>query len=80
MDAVEAPIPTELVIDGCVILPGLIVTLGLAKSNSDAKRMMQAGAVSLDGEKATDPTVRFPAVDLVGKTLRVGRHEFRKLV
>src|SRR5579871_2598396 len=80
VDAAEAAIPAEVVIDGAVSLPGLIVTLGLAKSNGDAKRLMQAGAVSLDTAKASDPAVRFAVEELRGKTLRVGKHEFRKLV
>jgi len=79
VEAAEASIPAELVIDGQVSLPALIVDLGLAKSNGDAKRLMQAGAVSLDSEKATDPSVRFDVEGLKGRTIRVGKHEFRRL-
>ena len=80
IDAAEASIPVEVIADGMVNLPALIVALGLAKSNGDAKRMMQAGAVSLDAEKATDPSLRHALGDLRGKVLRVGKHEFRQLV
>lgn len=60
-------------------LAALIATLGLAKSNGAAKDLIKAGAVSLDGEKVSDIAARFVADDLVGKVLRVGKHQFRKL-
>lgn len=79
VDAAEAQIPSDLVVDGQLTLPGLVVALGLAKSNGDAKRLMQAGAISLDSDKCLDPSVRYDAGSLTGKTLKVGKHEFRKL-
>ncbi len=78
VDAEPADIPAELG-DADINLASLIVGLELAKSNGDAKRLMQSGAVSLDGEKATDPSARFQRSDLVGKVLRIGKHHFRKL-
>lgn len=60
-------------------LPALIVQLGLAKSNGDAKRLMQSGAVALDGVKAADPSHRYARQELVGKVLKVGKHLFRRL-
>jgi tyrosyl-tRNA synthetase len=79
VEAPEASVPGELWQDGALSLPALIVALDLAKSNGDAKRLMQAGAVSLDGEKAEDPSQRFASADLVGRVLKVGKHAFRKL-
>ena len=55
------------------------MTLELAKSNGEARRLMQAGAVSLDAEKLTDPFLSMPVAQLRGKVLRVGKHQFRKL-
>ncbi len=78
VDAEECAIP-DVLRDGDIGLPQLIAALELAKSNGDAKRLMQAGAVSLDGEKATDPSARFTVNDLVGKTLRVGKLRIVKL-
>ena len=77
VDAEEVALPDST--DGYP-LPSLIATLGLAKSNGDARRLMQAGAVSLDADKATDPVKRFSEEELVGKVLRVGKHHFVKLV
>lgn len=79
VEAEEAKIPDSAIENGHVGLAGLIAVLGLAKSNSDARRHMQAGAVSLDEEKQTDPTAKVAVGDLTGKVLRVGKHQFRRL-
>jgi tyrosyl-tRNA synthetase len=80
VEAEEAKIPDSLVEDGLVAVAALIATLGLAKSNSDARRHIQAGAVSLDATKVTEPTAKLAVSDLVGKTIKVGKHQFRKLI
>jgi tyrosyl-tRNA synthetase len=79
VEAEEVKIPDSVKEDGLVVIAALIAALGLAKSNSDARRHIQAGAVSLDTEKLTEPTAKTPIDDLIGKTLRVGKHQFRKL-
>ena len=80
VEAEEAVIPAELVVDGSVPIAGLVASLGLAKSNSEARRLMQAGAVRLDEEKLSEPMAALAVDDLKGKVLRVGKHQFRKLV
>jgi tyrosyl-tRNA synthetase len=78
VEAEEAQIPAEAIIDGeKVNLALLISSLELAKSNGDAKKLLQAGAVSLDGFKVTDFVVGIEDAD--GKVLKVGKHQFRKL-
>lgn len=77
-DAEEAEIPGDLVVDGMVSLPALIVGLGLAASNGKAKDLISAGAVSLDQTKVTE--LRKSDSDLRGKTLKVGKHSFKKLI
>ncbi|MBI1335012.1 MAG: tyrosine--tRNA ligase [Armatimonadetes bacterium] len=77
-DAEEAEIPADLVIEGFVSLPALIAALGLAESNGKAKSLIGAGAVALDGEKVSDLRIGMDA--LVGCVLKVGKHQFRKLV
>lgn len=79
VDAEEAKIPTDAIRDGLVSIGHLIAGLGLAKSVGEAKRLMQSGAVSLDGEKVVDPMAALPLDEVRGKTLRVGKHQFRKL-
>jgi tyrosyl-tRNA synthetase len=76
-DAEEATIPQDL--GDPIPLANLIGTLNLAKSNSAARDLIKAGAVSLGDEKQTDPMAKLPREELVGKILRVGKHQFRKL-
>jgi len=80
VDAQEVLLPRDLDSGDGYPLPNVIAALGFAKSNGDARRLMQAGAVSLDAEKATDPVKRLTESELVGKVLRVGKHHFAKLV
>lgn len=79
VEAEVAVIPADQIVEGTVSLPSLIAAFGLAKSNSAARQLMEAGAVSLDADKATDPRLRYPLEELVGKVLRVGKHQFRSL-
>ena len=74
----EAEVPTELIVDGGISMPALMVSLGLAASNGKAKDLIIAGAVSLDGEKVT--TNMMLVEQVVGRMLRVGKHQFKKLV
>lgn len=78
-EAPEVSIPEKCVKDAKVQVPSLIHAIGLAKSVSEARRLMQSGGVYLDGERLKDPTRGVPLVDAVGKVLRVGKHRFRKL-
>lgn len=78
VEAAETPIPEEAIRDGQVALHVMIATLGLAKSNSEAKSKIEQGGVALDGEKVS--SLSMPVEALRGRLLRVGKHEFRKLV
>jgi len=56
-----------------------IVRIKLASSNGDAKRKIEQGGVSLDGEIIKDIQTKISkAMD--GKILKVGKREFRKIV
>jgi tyrosyl-tRNA synthetase len=57
----------------------LLAALGLAASNSDARRLIEQGGVRLDGEPVTDPDAEFLHEDLMGKVLQVGRRKFVRL-
>jgi tyrosyl-tRNA synthetase len=81
VEAEEAAIPVDAVgADGLVSVASLISGLGLAKSNGEARRLMASGAVSLDGEKLSDGFATLTVGELRGRVLRVGKHQFRKLV
>jgi tyrosyl-tRNA synthetase len=77
VDAEEAEIPADL--GDQVPLANLITALGMAKSNGNARDLMKQGGVSLDEEKVADPFAKLERSALVGKVLRVGKHQFRKL-
>lgn len=79
-EAPEVSIPGSCVHDGKVQMPALIHAIGLAKSVSEARRLMQSGAVYLDGERVGDPKEGVALEDVAGKVLRVGKHRFRRLI
>lgn len=55
-------------------LLGALVATGLCKSNGEARRLVEQGGVSVDGEKATDINMPLPAGDFIlnkGKKVRL---------
>lgn len=76
-DVAQFPIPADLVKDGVVFLPSLLVAAGLATSNAEARRLIAQAGVRLDSEPVTAEEA---SVDLLrGKTLQVGRRRFVRL-
>ena len=75
----ETPIPAEAVEGGRVWLPRLLVALGRAASNGEARRLIDQGGVRLDGEVVDDPARDFDPGDLHGRVLQVGRRWFGRL-
>jgi tyrosyl-tRNA synthetase len=73
----ELPVPEDAVRDGVVYLPRLLVGLGLASSNSEARRLLEQGGVRLDGEPLGGEEVR--PETLRGHVLQVGRRRFVRL-
>ncbi len=60
-----------------VFLPALIVTAGLTKSSSEARRMLSQGAVKVDGVKVANE--QMARADLAGRVLQVGKRRFVRL-
>ena len=56
----------------------LITESGLAPSNGEARRLVKEGAVSIDGEKVTNPDAEI-ALD-APKVLKVGKRRFIRIV
>ena len=75
----EAPtdMPAIALPAGPVGIVDLIVRAGFADSNSAARRLVAQNAVSLDGEKITDPNASVSPTN--GQILRVGRRRFGKI-
>jgi tyrosyl-tRNA synthetase len=79
-EVAEAAIPPEALRDGKVWLPRLLSSTGLAASNGEARRLIQQGAVRIDGELLEDPDAEFMPDDLRGSVIQVGRRRFLKIV
>lgn len=75
----DVAIPPGAIRDGRVWLPRLLVELGQAVSNSDARRRMGQLGVRIDNEVVSDPDVEMAAEELHGKILQVGRRWFARL-
>ena len=60
------------------ILDVIVKVCSFAKTNSDARRLVQQGAVSLDSEKITDPQTTLYITDT--QVLKVGKRKWAKLI
>jgi tyrosyl-tRNA synthetase len=79
-DVPEAAIPPEALEGGTVWLPRLLVALGRAASNGEARRLVEQGGVRLDGEVVTEAARELAPEELRGRVLQVGRRWFARLV
>jgi tyrosyl-tRNA synthetase len=64
--------------DGQVWLPKLLVALGMAASNGEARRLLAQGGVRVDGAQVAGEELA--AEELRGRVLQVGRRRFVRLV
>ena len=83
----DAQIPTttlteEDLTDGSIDILGLLVKTGLTASRSEARRAVEQGGVSANGEKVTDLKKSFSKEELTGEgiTLRRGKKSYKKAV
>jgi tyrosyl-tRNA synthetase len=69
----EAALPAAQLSDGKIWICKLLVLLGLAKSNNEARRLVQQGGVTIgpDREKIIDPTANIAIMD--GLIVRAGK-------
>jgi len=66
--------------EGKIQLANLVFELQLASSKSEAKRLITAGAVSIDDERIRDFSAEYVAGQLNNRLLRVGKRAFRRLI
>ena len=67
--------------DGKVDILTMLVSSGLVPSRSEARRAVQQGGVTLDGEKITDIAASFTKEDLAdGRLLRRGKKSYKKIM
>lgn len=77
-DLPEADLPPDVVKDGLVWLPRLLSATGLAKSNGEARRLIEQGAVRLDDEVVQEAAELTPE-RLHGAVLQVGKRRFLRI-
>ena len=63
--------------NGRIWAPRLLTMTGTAASNSEARRLIAGGAVSLDGQKVTDPNAEVEVKE--GQVLKVGKLRFARI-
>ena len=57
-------------------VPKLLVTLGLAKSNGEARRLIEQGGVTIDGARVSDAAASLPATAAAAHLIKVGKRHF----
>jgi tyrosyl-tRNA synthetase len=77
-DIPDVSIPAAELTDGRMWVCKLLVRLGLAASNNEARRLVEGGGVNTgpDREKVTDPTSNVPVTD--GLVVRVGKRKIAR--
>ncbi|MCR5001085.1 MAG: tyrosine--tRNA ligase [Lachnospiraceae bacterium] len=67
--------------DGVIDIQAILVKAGMATSRSDARRSVEGGGVTVDGEKVTDLFLSFKPDDLRdGKVVKKGKKTFKKVI
>jgi len=59
-----------------VWIPKLLVTLGMARSNGEARRLIEQGGVYLEGERLADASRELPAAPSASYLFKVGKRHF----
>ena len=83
-DSADMPtveITSEDLKDGVIDIQAILVKAGMATSRSDARRSVEGGGVTVDGEKVTDLFLSFKPEDFGdGKVVKKGKKNFKKVV
>ena len=68
--------------DGTIDIIGVVAAAGLCASRSEARRAVEQGGVTVDGEKVTDIKTVYTKDDFVGegKVVRRGKKSFKRVV
>ena len=68
--------------DGSMDIMAVLVKANLATSRAEARRNVQQGGVSVDGEKVTDISTKYTLDDFKGEGLVVkrGKKKFAKVI
>ncbi|MCR5602238.1 MAG: tyrosine--tRNA ligase [Lachnospiraceae bacterium] len=67
--------------DGAIDIQAVLVKAGMATSRSDARRSVEGGGVTVDGEKVTDLFMSFKPEDIGdGRVIKKGKKTFKKII
>lgn len=78
-DMPEVTLDASIAKEGKVWVCKLLVSAGIAKSNGDARRLVEQGGVLVNGEKVPDAGAELPLTDLNDAVLRVGPRRYVRL-
>ncbi len=78
-DSISADAPVAEFEEDEIGIVDAIVRSGLLSSNGEARRMIQNGGVSIDGEKIDDPKARVRLASGAERVLRIGKRKFARL-
>jgi tyrosyl-tRNA synthetase len=70
-------IPEVVITDPAISVKQLLLTCRLVETGGEAKRMVAQGAVTVDGDKITDPNAEISPK--TGMVVQVGKRKFAKL-
>jgi len=76
-DMPELVIPKAELADGKIWIAKLLVAGNMAPSNSEARRLVQQGGVSIDGGKVSDPSANVDVAD--GQVVKAGKLKFARI-
>jgi tyrosyl-tRNA synthetase len=62
---------------GPITIIRMLMDAGMVKSNSEARRLVEQGGVSVDGQRVTDATATFPLTTPV--VLKAGKRQFARI-
>ncbi len=80
-DAPEAPVSAEDLTDGAMDLVSILVKAGLSATRSEARRNIEQGGVTVDGDKVTDFKALYTSEQLTaGLLVKRGKKNFKKVV
>ena len=68
--------------DGSIDIIGVVAAAGLTASRSEARRAVEQGGVTVDGEKVTDIRTAYTKADFAGegKVVKRGKKSFKRVV
>ncbi|KUK41442.1 MAG: Tyrosine--tRNA ligase [Clostridia bacterium 62_21] len=70
-------VPADMLQEGRIWLPRLMVLCGMVSSTSEARRLIKQGGVEVDGQKVLDPD--YELEPRIGSVIRAGKRRFVRL-